>query len=113
MDKKKMLGDDHATRARNKKSKPAIKMLPGFVARVLIRCGKPNCKCARGERHVAFYHVTYSEGVRQRQYVRRAEVEKVRASCAAHRKFQADLLAGRRRYKLLLAMARQIIREAQ
>ena len=24
----------------------AIKMLPGFIARVRVRCGKPNCRCA-------------------------------------------------------------------
>lgn len=94
-----------------KDSKSAIKMLPGFVAQVRIRCGKSNCKCARGDRHIAFYHVTYFEGVRQRQYVRRAEVEQVRAACQAHRELQAELLAGRRHYSQFMRLAKAMFRE--
>lgn len=26
------------------------------------RCGNPNCKCARGEKHGPFYLLTWSEG---------------------------------------------------
>ena len=39
-------------------------MLPGHVARVRVRCGKVNCRCARGERHVAHYHVWRSDACR-------------------------------------------------
>lgn len=107
-----MLGHDEPRTRKTKNQESAIKMLTGFVAQVRIRCGKSNCKCARGHRHTAFYHVTYSEGVRQRQYIKRAEVEQVRAACAAHKQLQAELLAGRQRYKLILARVRQILREA-
>jgi hypothetical protein len=91
---------------RNQKS--AIKILPGHVARVRIRCGKPNCKCARGERHIAFYYVTYADGLRSRRYVRKSEVSQVKLACRAHRKFQSELLEGRRAYSLLMRRVKDL-----
>jgi hypothetical protein len=88
----------------------AIKMLPGFLARVKIRCGKSNCRCSRGVRHVAYYHVTYSSGARLRQYVRRDQVSKLREACEAHREMQAQLRAGRAEYKELLAETRKLVK---
>ncbi len=90
------------------------KHLPGHVERRYVRCGKKNCKCARGALHGPyFYHVTTDETVRSRRYIRRAEVVEVTQACQNHRELQAELLTGRRRYKLILAMARQILREAR
>ena len=95
-------------RAKIKNENSAIKMLPGFVASVQIRCGKKNCRCARGDRHVAFYHVTYHRGVRSRKYVRRDQLAEVLAACESHRELQAELRAGRGRYKELLAQTRKL-----
>jgi hypothetical protein len=88
----------------------AIKILPGFIARVRVRCGKANCRCTSGARHTAFYRVTYSRGVRVREYVRRNEVDGVRTACETHRVLQAQLRAGRARYKELLAQTRRLIK---
>jgi len=88
----------------------AIKMLPGFVARVQVRCGKSNCRCSRGSRHIAHYHVTYNCGVRSRKYVRQDQVARVRAACEAHRVLQAQLRAGRAKYKELLAETRKLVK---
>ena len=88
----------------------AIKMLPGFIASVRIRCGKSNCRCSRGARHLAYYHVTYSRGVRFRKYVRRAQLADVLAACEAHRELQAELRAGRAEYKRTLARMRELIK---
>ena len=93
---------------KNRSQNPAIKILPGFVATVRIRCGKPNCHCARGQRHVAHYHVTYFGGVRSRKYVRRDQLPEVLAACEVHRKLQAQLRAGRAEYKELLAQTRKL-----
>lgn len=101
-------------RARETKNlKPAIKMLPGHVARVRIRCGKPNCKCARGERHTAFYHVTYCGGSRFRRYVRKAEVKEIRTACQSHRELQAELLAGRREHKRFMRLVKAMLRDLE
>jgi hypothetical protein len=94
---------------KNKSQNPAIKMLlPGFIAIVRVRCGKSNCKCARGARHEAFYRVTYSSGNRLRKYVRRDQLAEVLAACQAHRDLQAQLRAGRAEYKQLLAQTRNL-----
>jgi hypothetical protein len=72
--------------------------------------GKSNCRCSRGDRHIAHYHVTYSEGVRQRQYVRRDQVSEMRDACRAHRKLRAQLRVGRAEYKQSLARTREFAR---
>jgi len=83
-------------------------MLPGFVATVRVRCGRSNCRCTRGDRHVAHYHVTYNAGLRFRKYVRRNQVRDVQDACQAHRDLQAQLRAGRAEYKELLAQTRKL-----
>jgi hypothetical protein len=96
--------------AKIKTHNSAIKMLPGFIASVRVRCGKPNCRCSRGARHRAYYHVTYSRGFRLRKYVRRDEVAEARAACKAYRDLQAQLRGGRAEYKRTLARMRELIR---
>jgi hypothetical protein len=93
---------------KNKSEITAIKILPGFVARARIRCGKSNCRCGRGDRHTAYYHVTYDSGARFRKYVRRDQLAEVLAACKAHRVLQAQLRAGRAEYKQLLAQTRNL-----
>ena len=92
---------------KNKNQNPAIKMLPGFVATVRVRCGKPNCRCARGVRHTAHYLVNYRSGVRSRKYVRRDQLAEVLAACEAHRRLQAQIRAGRTEYRRTLARVRE------
>src|SRR5688500_14210786 len=94
--------------AKTENENSAIKMLPGFIASVRIRCGKANCRCSRGARHLAYYHVTYSKGFRFRKYVRRDQLAEVLAACEAHRDLQAQLRAGRAEYKQLLAQTRNL-----
>jgi hypothetical protein len=99
-----------ALEAKNKTQNPTIKILPGHVATVRIRCGKPNCRCARGDRHISHYHVTYYHGVRFRKYVRRDQVRELRLACEAHKKLQGQLRSGRARYKELLAQTRKLVK---
>jgi len=94
----------------NKSENPAIKMLPGFIASVRVRCGKSNCHCTRGNRHLAHYHVIYSGGLRFRRYVRHDQVGQVRDACQAHRDLQSQLREGRAEYKRMLASAREFDR---
>ena len=108
--RKKMLESTRSKNAKTKHQNSAIKMLPGFIASVRVRCGKVNCRCKRGTRHLAYYHVTYSRGCRFRKYVRRDQVADVRAACNAYRDLQAQLRAGRAEYKRTLAKMRELIR---
>lgn len=64
------------------KTKPA-KVLPKTAGEIQngglylqrVRCGKQNCKCARGEPHTAFYFFTRRSGKLIKFYVRKSEVE--------------------------------------
>lgn len=85
-------------------------MLPGHVERRRVKCGKPNCKCARGVYHVAHYHVWHSGGVRFRQFVRAAEVAGVRAACDEYRDLQAQLRSGRASYRAMISRFRESLR---
>jgi hypothetical protein len=87
------------------------KMLDGYVKAERVKCGKANCKCSRGELHgLYFYRYTWHEGRRRKSYVKRSEVEQVRAACAEYRKVQRQLRAGRAEYKRTLAYARALLR---
>ena len=83
---------------------------PGHVQRRRVRCGKPNCKCARGEFHTAYYHAWDADGVRYRRYLKRADVARVTAACEAHRELQTELRQGRAEYKRTLADLRELLR---
>lgn len=105
-----MLANTRSEDAKTKNQNPAIKMLPGYVATVRIRCGKPNCRCTRGDRHIAHYYVVYRSGGRFRKYVRRGQVQEMRAACEAHRHLQTQLRAGRAEYRELLAQTRKLVK---
>jgi Family of unknown function (DUF6788) len=92
-------------------TKTTAEMLSGHVERRMVRCGKPNCKCSRGELHGPyFYHVTTYSTHRHRAYIRRARVAEVIQACAAHRELQAGIRAGRAEYKRVLSRARELFR---
>jgi hypothetical protein len=62
------------------------KMTLGAVCAQLIRCGKPNCKCARGELHGPyFYRFVRAHGALVKRYVKAQNVALVRAICDARR----------------------------
>jgi hypothetical protein len=58
-------------------------------------CGKPNCKCARGEKHEV-YQLSWTEnGKRRSTHIRSDELDTVRAAVERYRKLKqcrADLL---------------------
>ncbi len=71
-------------------SKPLPKMLPGTICAQWKKCGKSNCRCARGELHGPYYYRFWWEGGRQRKsFIRGSEVEQVREACQAYRRFKA------------------------
>jgi hypothetical protein len=64
------------------KSLPQITPLPGSVCVQWRRCGKVNCKCAKGELHGGYYyHFYYVRGKLHKQYVKKREVLQVKAGC--------------------------------
>ena len=96
-------------KTKNQKRTTKIEPQAGHVERRWVRCGKPNCRCARGEYHVAHYHVVKSDGVRYQRYIRRADVPAWRQACAEYRALQAELRAGRESYKAMLRRFRDAV----
>ena len=60
--------------------------MPGAVCAQMVRCGKPSCKCTRGELHGPyFYRFVWEDGKQRKRYVRQTEVQQIRAACAAYK----------------------------
>lgn len=60
--------------------------MPGAVCAQMVRCGKPSCKCARGELHGPyFYRFVWEGGKQRKRYVRKEELQQIRAACAAYK----------------------------
>jgi hypothetical protein len=67
-----------------KTRKTLPKTLPGTVQVQWTRCGKPTCRCARGEPHGPYFYRFFREHGRLRKtYVPRPAVSDTMARCAA------------------------------
>jgi hypothetical protein len=61
--------------------------LPGVLRAEWVRCGKPSCRCVRGERHGPYLFRRWRQNGRQRrQYVKPSEAEQVAEALAAWRR---------------------------
>ena len=65
---------------------PKVAPLPGSLQLEWRRCGKPGCRCARGQPHGPYaVRIWYEDGRRRKRYVPREEVAKVAAGIARWR----------------------------
>lgn len=88
------------------KPSPKIEPLPGAVVAHLVRCGRYNCRCMRGDLHGPYFYRYWRDGQRRRKaYVRKAEVQSIRAACATYRSEQQ---AHRERVQAATAEWRQL-----
>ena len=69
--------------------------LPGAVCAQRIRCGKPNCKCAHGELHGPYHYRFWRDenGRQHKEYVRKADLEAVKAACEATHQQQKAIVS--------------------
>ena len=87
---------------------PKIGPLPGVLLANGVRCGKPSCRCARGERHGPYLYRRWREGGRQRrQYVKPRDAEQVREALAEWQRLHPPADRLRRE----LAELRRLLRE--
>src|SRR5690242_3392708 len=71
--------------------------LPGSLHTAFVRCGKPTCRCARGQLHGPYWRHQWREGRHiRRRYVRQADVPRVQAALAAWREQHPSVTALRR-----------------
>jgi hypothetical protein len=94
---------------RNESHDPLPKRLPGVVRPQWVRCGRPGCRCARGELHGPYYYRFWREGGRLRKaYVRPADLERVRQACEARRREQKRPTASLRLWRRMAALLREV-----
>lgn len=71
------------------KQLPKIDLLPGSVCLQRVRCGKSNCRCASGHLHEAYYRFWREDGRLRKAYVRKRDLEQIRAACALWRECES------------------------
>ncbi len=70
-------------------------VIAGSLVEQYVTCGKPACRCARGDKHGPLSYLYWKEQGRSRSlYVPHAEVEALRVQLDTNRQFHAELLAG-------------------
>lgn len=81
-----LLNKEMVSVTENKNSDSLPKTLPGAVCAQKVRCGKPTCKCSRGELHGPyFYRFVWQNGRQRKLYIRRDDVEQIRQACKTNR----------------------------
>ena len=70
-------------------SLPKIAAVRGSLHLERKRCGRPNCRCARGQLHGPYWYRRWREGGRQRKgYVSKGALEHVQAAIELRRQLQ-------------------------
>jgi hypothetical protein len=88
---------------------PLPKTLPGAVCAQWVRCGRPGCRCARGALHGPYFYRFWRDAGRLRkQYIRRPDVDRVRAQCQARRQGRQQLAAGWALWRGMTAFVREV-----
>lgn len=71
-------GREPSLEKKPEKMLPKIEPLPGTLIPQFIRCGRPNCKCAKGELHGPYFYRFVRESGRLRKiYVKKADLQAV------------------------------------
>ena len=74
---------------KNKNKNLLPKMIPGSVHQQFVKCGKSQCKCAKGELHGPyFYHFLRINGKRKKRYIPPTLVKEMQADCKLFREDQ-------------------------
>jgi hypothetical protein len=69
-------------------------MVAGSLVEQYVTCGKPRCRCARGQKHAPLYYLHWKEQSRSRSlYVPREKARELRRQIQNYRRFQTALAA--------------------
>ena len=79
--------------------------LRGGVYRLRRRCGKPGCRCARGELHESWVWLTREKGVQRLRVVPKGQTARWREMAESYRRF-------RRARRELARLYREVVRLA-
>ena len=77
-----------------------LPMVAGSLVEQYVTCGKPRCRCRRGQKHGPLYYLYWKEQGRSRSlYMPREQVGELRRQIQNYRRFQAELSALLRRQR--------------
>jgi hypothetical protein len=66
-------------------------MIKGSLYKLYRKCGNPNCKCARGEKHEGNYISTSKDGETRLTYVRKRDIVQVVKQTGNYREYQKGM----------------------
>jgi hypothetical protein len=90
-----------------KSANPLPKTLAGAVCAQSVRCGKVNCRCAKGQPHTAYYRFWRDGGRLRKAYVPRQELEQVREACQARRRERLKMAESMAEWRRLVSLLRE------
>ena len=70
---------ERTTRSRIAKLVSSAPIIRATVSVRRVTCGKPNCRCAAGERHLAVYITSRKSGARRQLFIPKEKEEEVRS----------------------------------
>jgi hypothetical protein len=86
---------------------PKIEPQRGSLHAEMKRCGRRNCRCARGEPHGPYWYVhRWEGGKKRRRYVKRSELDAARAGIIEWRRLHPPLS----KMRAELALLRRLLR---
>jgi hypothetical protein len=69
-----------------------LPMVAGSLVEQYVTCGKPRCRCTRGQKHGPLYYLYWKEPGRSRSlYVPRERVGELRRQVENYHRFQTEL----------------------
>jgi hypothetical protein len=75
----------------SEKVAPKINPIPGGLMTKWVRCGRANCRCAKGQLHGPYYYHRYqANGERRKKYVRKSDLPIIKAGINELRKQKAE-----------------------
>jgi hypothetical protein len=84
-------------------------MVAGSIYKTYRKCGKPGCRCARGELHGPFLCLSITErGVRRLTHIRREDEEWVGSRAENYREYQKALAQLAKMNRQLLEVLREL-----
>ena len=88
-----LVGDEASLQEEFGKQVPKIDGIQGSLEARFVKCGRKNCKCAKGELHGPyFYHRYRSNGRRRKRYVKESELEALQAGIEEYRSQRAEII---------------------
>jgi hypothetical protein len=74
-----------------------------------VRCGRAGCRCARGGLHGPYYYRFWREGGRLRkEYVRAADLGRVREQCQVRRRERQELAVWYAVWRQMVTQVREV-----